>query len=72
MNKAYFKKGEYVVLLASCDGMNCWSSIPINHVYRLAEDCFNFKFYVEKNIKGSWDGWSLSRRHHHRMDRGFF
>lgn len=57
-----FKKGDYVVLLAGCDGGDTWpNSIPINHCYQLREDGDIFNFFIELDIKGSKsNSWYLS------------
>ena len=59
-NSTDFKKGEYVVLLAGCNGGNTWkSNIPINHIYCLREDSHSEYFKVDKDINGSTtNGWS--------------
>jgi len=58
MNK--FKKGDYVILLSSCDGGDCWSSIPVNYVYKLSSDSDTLCFMIERNKRGVSDGWSTS------------
>lgn len=61
--KNEFKKGDYIVLLTSCDGGNCWSnSIPVNHVYKLKEDYDKKHFYPELDINGSKNnGWHTTK-----------
>lgn len=56
-----FKKGDYVVLLASCKGDNIWNdSLPINYIYKLREDMHEKNFMVERDRKGNRDnGWSV-------------
>lgn len=62
MEQEVYKKGEYVVLLASCDGGNCWhDEMPINHVYKLRNKCNKLKFNVELDIRGSkFNGWAVT------------
>lgn len=69
MEKTEFKKGDYVVLLASCDGGNCWkSSIPINYCYKLRDNYDNHHFYPELDNKGSdTNGWSASYTYDSKM-----
>lgn len=58
-----FKKGDYVVLLSTCNGDEyCWDpSMNINHCYRLTRD-FNHDhtgFFIEKDIEQNKpNGWS--------------
>lgn len=56
-----FKKGDYVVLLSTCNGEDIWShSMPINYVYKLREKCYQNSFYVEKDTKENiGNGWSV-------------
>jgi len=63
-----FPAGAYVVLLASCDGINSWSSsIPINHCYKLRAESSTFCFAICKDITGStsngWQGVNKSTKH---------
>ena len=59
MKKINYKKGEYVVLLAGCNGNDTWrDEFPIYHVFRLKEDATNIKFYPELDILGNkQNGW---------------
>ena len=57
------KKGEYVVLLSSCDGQNCWkNSMPENYCYKLKEDSYIDYFIIELDTKGSsTNGWTCNK-----------
>lgn len=57
-----YSKGQYVVLLASCDGSNQWhDSMPINFCYKLAKNADINMFYPEKDITGSTtNGWFVT------------
>lgn len=59
-----FKKGDYVVLLKSCNGENCWNDqIPENYCYKLSEDSHKHDFYVELDCNGSCNnGWYSTNR----------
>jgi hypothetical protein len=54
-----FKKGDYVVLLNSWDGKDCWKDMPVNYCYRLSKDSNLFDFTIELDIDGyinnGWD-----------------
>lgn len=55
-----FKKGDYVVLLSTCDGKILWSNIPINHCYKLTQDSTTYNFMIELDMIGSkTNGWSI-------------
>jgi len=62
MDKNKFKKGDYVVLLASCDGGNCWeSSLPINYCYRLRDNSNSHNFNVMLDVTdSSTNGWGAN------------
>lgn len=50
-----FKAGEYVVLLSSCDGKNCWAhhgGWPENYCYELAEDSNSFYLTTVQSTNG--------------------
>ena len=53
-----FKKGDYIVLLTSCNGENCWlHQMPINYCYILNEDYTIYNFNVIKDIEDRNNGW---------------
>jgi hypothetical protein len=56
-----FQGGEYVVLLSSCDGRDCWrwrgGGMPENYCYRLADNSETFKFNVVKSLNDKHNGW---------------
>lgn len=54
-----FKKGDYVVLLSSCDGKNCWKGqFSENFCFKLSEDCDDiFSIQIECDESGSLNGW---------------
>lgn len=54
-----FKKGDYVVLLSSCDGKDCWAdSMPQNWCYQLRAQSKINQFDVQKDSNGHSNGWS--------------
>ncbi len=55
-----FKKGDYVVLIKSATGDNCWEdSIPEGYIYRLSHDSWNKDFSIEKDTTNSaTNGWT--------------
>lgn len=56
-----FPAGSYVVLLASCNGGNCWSNMPINHCYKLRNESATNRFYPEVDAKrNTSNGWRYS------------
>lgn len=60
-----FLSGEFVVMLSSCDGSNCWfDSLPENYCYELDRDSYNGieGFHVKLDARGKTsNGWSASR-----------
>lgn len=62
MKEELFLKGDYVVLLASCDGGDCWQpTIPINHCYRLTKNYKPNSFMIDRDMRGlESNGWSAS------------
>ena len=64
-----FKAGTYIVLLASCDGKDCWkSSIPINHCYILKRDSHSLDIHIKLDAQGSTiNGWSSSSFYDSKM-----
>src|SRR5688572_27640095 len=58
--KVLFKAGTIVVLLSCVRGRNIWApQIPVNHIYKLREDCTKNKFLVDQDLHGSRrNGWS--------------
>ncbi len=69
INQTDFKKGDYVVLLASCNGGNCWTSMPVNHVYKLRLDSSIGCFMVEKDKNNKENGWSCSYGNNNKLIR---
>lgn len=62
MNKTDFKKGDYVVLISSCNGNDAWKGqIPEGYCYKLAQDSHVNHFYIEldTNLSKS-NGWGNS------------
>lgn len=58
-----FKKDDYVVLLAGCDGTNTWpDQIPINYCYRLSKDSYEDErgFGVYISLSEKRNGWSCT------------
>jgi hypothetical protein len=66
----HFEEGEYVVLLKSCDGANCWhDSFPVDHVYKLRKNADRHQFYPELDTKLSKNnGWWGTGSYHSRME----
>jgi len=64
-----FKAGTYIVLLASCDGKDCWkSSMPINHCYILKRDSHSLDIHIELDAQGSTNnGWSCGSYYDSKM-----
>ncbi len=64
-----FKAGTYIVLLASCDGKNCWkSSMPINHCYILKRDSHSLDIHIKLDAQGSTiNGWSSGSYYDSKM-----
>jgi len=58
-----FEKGEYVVLLEYPGGNARWTSMPLNHIYKLNRDSHFLNFSFEKDIDGKDNGWSISENH---------
>lgn len=58
-----FKAGEYIVLLNTCleNDKTLWEqSLPCDYVYLLKENFNTYRFYPDKDLKGSRsNGWSL-------------
>lgn len=51
--------GEYIVLLTSCDGNDCWSNIPCGYVYKLKSDYNLLHIFTETKPNGEkGDGWA--------------
>ena len=61
MKEKTYRRGEYVVLLASCDGGNIWKDeMPINYIFKLKNDYNKFNFSIELDIQGSTsNGWTI-------------
>lgn len=67
-----FEKGDYIVLLSSCDGTNCWmGSIPTDYCYKLSKDSNQYAFSIEEDINGIANGWigPLEDRLHVGVDK---
>ena len=68
-----FNAGDYVVLLASCDGKDCWhNAMPINHCYQLRLDSSDLRFYVAMDMNGSTtNGWTGDWQGSHYLILGY-
>lgn len=66
-----FKKDEYIVLLAGCDGGDTWPrSLPINHCYKLRKNSYEDKrgFHVILDTNGSdLNGWSCAGKYDSKL-----
>jgi len=66
-------KGDYVVLLTTCDGNpTVWKGqLPINYVYKLREDFDWYCFLPEKDIRRFEDnGWTISNSEEGKIECG--
>ena len=71
-----YKEGDYIVLLAGCNGKDTWDSMPINHCYLLKRDSYvndnGVKgFGVEKDLDGNGNGWSCYNGYGYRYGLKF-
>lgn len=66
-------KGDYIVLLSTCNGdPNVWlNSIPVNYVYQLDKDFdWHHLSLVLDNNKTANNGWSISNLKENKLSYG--